>query len=211
MEKNIGNKLVYGIVGLLLLNVGCEAPRTTSLAPRKWTATTSLEESVSRAITDTPQTYETNPSISADGKKVVFEAQVNNNKEIFLKDLETGQSMNISNSPANDYQPSISADSKKVIFLSDRTGSPEIHMVDLAELFYAKGLQSKVNGNIEAAISHFRQAVDTDPLHIPSHHQLGSIYDKRKDYDKAVEEFSTVANLYTKELLKFLAEKTKQE
>jgi tetratricopeptide (TPR) repeat protein len=174
----------------LLLSAGCEAPRTFS-----------LEERVSRAITDTPQVQETNSSISADGKKIVFEAVVNDNKEIFLKDAGTGRLMNISNCPANDYQPSISADGRKVIFLSDRTGSPEIQMLDLVEMFYAKGLQSKQDGTVKAAISHFKGAVDTDPLHIPSHHQLGGIYDERREYDKAIEEFSIVADLYTKDFL----------
>lgn len=152
MRKSLKDNLICGLVGLLVVSAGCEAPRRPS-----------LEEQVSSNITDTPKLHETNPSISADGKKIVFEADDNGNKEIFLKNLETGQLMNISNSPANDYQPSISADGKKVIFLSDRTGSSEIHMVNLADIFYARGLQSKANGYIENAISYFEQATNTDP------------------------------------------------
>lgn len=194
MRKSLKDNLICGLVGLLVVSAGCEAPMRPS-----------LEEQVSRNITDTPKLHETNPSISADGKKIVFEADDKGNKEIFLKNLETGQLMNISNSPAKDYQPSISADGKKVIFLSDRTGSPEIYMVNLADIFYARGLQSKANGYTENAISYFEQATSTDPLHIPSHQELGRLYDEREDYDKAINEFDIIANLYTDEFMKFLA------
>jgi tetratricopeptide (TPR) repeat protein len=196
MRKSLKDNLVCGLVGLLVVSTGCEAPRRLS-----------LEEQVSRNITDTPKLHETNPSISADGKKIVFEVDDKGNKEIFLKNLETEQLMNISNSPANDYQPSISADGKKVIFLSDRTGSSEIHMVSLADIFYARGLQSKASGDIENAISYFEQATSTDSLHIPSYQELGGLYDEREDYDKAIKEFDTIANLYTSELIEFLKNK----
>lgn len=194
IKKNLKNRFVYGLVVFLLVSAGCEAPRSPS-----------LEEQVSMNITDTPKLKKTNPSISADGKKLVFEADDKGNKEIFLKNLETGQLMNISNSPAKDYQPSISANGKKVIFLSDRTGSSEIHMVNLADIFYARGLQSKANGYTENAISYFEQATITDSFHISSHQELGRLYDEREDYDKAIKEFDTIANLYTDEFMRFLA------
>lgn len=195
MGKNLRKNLVHCLVGLLIVITGCETP-----PPSK-----SLEAKLSFNISNDPVMHESNPSISAHGKKLVFQADDKGNKEIFLKNLETGQLMNISNSPAKDYQPSISADGKKVIFLSDRTGSPEIHMVNLADIFYARGLQSKANGDIENAISYFVQAINTDPLHIPSHQELGRLYDEREDYDKAIKEFDTIANLYTDEFMKFLA------
>lgn len=194
MRKRLKDNMIRSLVGLLAVIAGCKAPRHLS-----------LEEQVAMAITNTPNLHETNPTISADGKKIVFEADDNGNKEIFLKNLETGQLMNISNSPANDYQPSISANGKKVIFLSDRTGSPEIHMLNLADIFYARGLQSKANGAVENAISYFEQATNTDSLHISSHQELGRLYDEKGDYDKAINEFDIIANLYTDEFMKFLA------
>jgi len=42
-------------------------------------------------------------------------------------------------------------------------------------------------------------------LHIPSHQELGRLYDEREDYDKAIKEFDTIANLYTDEFMRFLA------
>jgi len=170
-RESAENTFVCGLVGLLLVITGCETPRQMS-----------LEEQVSRSITDTPKLREANPSISADGNKLVFEVDDDGNKEVFLKDLETGQLTNISNSPKNDYQPSISANAKRVVFLSDRTGSTEIHMVDLADLLYAKGTRSR-----------------------PSHQELGQLYDKRGDYEKATEEFDAIASLYTDEFIESLA------
>jgi len=193
-RESAENTFVCGLVGLLLVITGCETPRQMS-----------LEEQVSRSITDTPKLREANPSISADGNKLVFEVDDDGNKEVFLKDLETGQLTNISNSPKNDYQPSISANAKRVVFLSDRTGSTEIHMVDLADLLYAKGTRSRQEGNIEDAVSYFEQATSTDPLHIPSHQELGQLYDKRGDYEKATEEFDAIASLYTDEFIESLA------
>lgn len=193
MRKKIKDTAVYGVVILLLVSVGCDQ-------------TEIVEGKGSLNITNTLKISESSPSISSDGKKVVFEADLQGNKEIILKDLETGEVLNISNSPAKDYKPSISDDGKKIVFMSDRTGNLEAFVVNLADVFYMKGMQSKKQGNIERAVSYFKRAANIDPFHIPSHHQLGTIYDETKDYDKAIEEFNTVTKLYKTKLLISLAD-----
>ncbi len=196
MGKNLKDNIILGLVGLLVIIAGCEAPRRLS-----------LEERVTKKITEAPDLQKTNPGISDDGKKLIFEAEEKGNKEIFLKNLETGKLMNISNSPAKDYQPSISADGQKVVFLSDRTGTDEVHLVNLADIFYARGSQAKTKGYTESAISYFEQAVDIDPLHIASLQELGRLYDKKENYDKAIKQFDTIANFYTNQLAELLKEK----
>ena len=195
MRRNLKKNLILISIGLLLVSAGCESRRTYS-----------LEEKVSQRITNTPKIQEICPSISDDGKKLVFEVDEKGNREIFMKNLETGKLINITNSPAQDHQPSISADGKKVVFLSDRTGTEEIHLVNLADIFYAKGTVERSKGLTDKAILDFEQAVDIDPLHIASLQELGRLYDQKQDYDKAVKQFDAIANYYSNELTKFLSE-----
>lgn len=58
---------------------------------------------------------------------------------------------------------------------------------------------------------YFKQVLEVDPKHIPAHHELGLIYDEKGDYDKAIEEFSIIANIYTEDIASLLTQEQSEE
>lgn len=69
---------------------------------------------------------------SFDGKRIVYQAgdpQGDANSEIFIYELATAKSTNLSRSPAVDGDPAFSPDGKSVAFVSDRDGNQEIYVM----------------------------------------------------------------------------------
>jgi Tol biopolymer transport system component len=58
------------------------------------------------------------PSISRDGKKLVFASNRTGNFDIWLRDLDTGKETNLTSTPADELDPAISADGTTVSFYS---------------------------------------------------------------------------------------------
>lgn len=68
-------------------------------------------------------------SWSPDGKEIAFENCENDNRDIYLYDLQTDLISNLSNHPGYDYAPNWSPDGKSILFLSDRNGTPQIYTI----------------------------------------------------------------------------------
>jgi TolB protein len=70
---------------------------------------------------------------SADSKKIVYQKiDEPSNAEIYLYALETGKTVNLTNSPKFEADPSFSPDGKQIAFIGDRDGNYEIYVMDTA-------------------------------------------------------------------------------
>jgi Tol biopolymer transport system component len=61
------------------------------------------------------------PSWSPDGSLLAFSSNRNGNAEIYVRRVEGGQEINITDDPAEDIQPALSPDGKQVAFVSTRS------------------------------------------------------------------------------------------
>jgi Tol biopolymer transport system component/DNA-binding winged helix-turn-helix (wHTH) protein len=64
------------------------------------------------------------PSVSADGKRMVFESTRNGKRVVWAKDLETGRERPLTDSPSDENLPIISADGSQVVY---QVGTSEGH------------------------------------------------------------------------------------
>lgn len=67
---------------------------------------------------------------SHDGRQIVFQKNVDDNSEIFVYSVSSGEARNITNSKTFDADPSFSPDAAKVVFVSDRDGNGEIYVMN---------------------------------------------------------------------------------
>lgn len=70
-----------------------------------------------------------NPSWSPDGRQIAFRKELPGNDEIFIVDLGTGATLNVSDSPANDFDPAWSPDGERIAFDSVRDGPSSLYAV----------------------------------------------------------------------------------
>ncbi|MCI0567204.1 MAG: hypothetical protein L0Z52_03320, partial [Acidobacteria bacterium] len=61
------------------------------------------------------------PTWSPDGSVLAFSSNRSGNYEIYVRRVEGGQDVNITNDPADDYQPAFSPDGQSVAFVSSRS------------------------------------------------------------------------------------------
>lgn len=57
-------------------------------------------------------------SFSPDGKKIIYQSDVNGNWDLFIYDLTTGQTQQVTNSPAHEENPSFSPDGMHIVYTS---------------------------------------------------------------------------------------------
>ena len=85
-------------------------------------------------------TYETennwDPAPSPDGRYLAYSALSGSQRDVFLLDLETGETANLTRHPAEDWLPAwVPGDegrAGRLAFVSDRDGNMEIYLLDLA-------------------------------------------------------------------------------
>jgi Tol biopolymer transport system component len=71
-------------------------------------------------------------SWSPDNRHIVFDARPERHSEIFLLDVDTGESKALSNGNAEERMPSWSPDGRQVYFSSDRDGIVSLYQMDIA-------------------------------------------------------------------------------
>ena len=72
--------------------------------------------------------YNTNPSISPDGKLLTYARLTPEGQRIWMRDLATGAERQISFGPGDDEDPSFAPDGYYVAFASSRTGQWKIYL-----------------------------------------------------------------------------------
>lgn len=77
-----------------------------------------IQTHVMRRITDLPNSNETSPVISPDGKKMLYISDRNGINNIYERNLETGTDRPITNSLSGIYQLTLSRDGSKLVFAS---------------------------------------------------------------------------------------------
>lgn len=73
--------------------------------------------------------FEVNPAWSPDGRTLAYHGNQTGDFEIYLYDLESGTTTNITNNPAADYQADWSPDGQQIVFASQRSGNSEIWLM----------------------------------------------------------------------------------
>jgi TolB protein len=78
-----------------------------------------------------PLPFSGNFAWSADSKKIAYQKiDEPSNSEIYLYSLETGEPVNLTNSPKFEADPCFSPDGKQIAFVSERDGNYEIYVMD---------------------------------------------------------------------------------
>lgn len=72
--------------------------------------------------------YNTNPSVSPDGKLVAFTKQLGGAHKVFVYDLTSGQTTQVTSGGGSDENPSFSPDSYFIAFSSSRSGQRKIYV-----------------------------------------------------------------------------------
>jgi len=70
--------------------------------------------------------YNTNPSMSPDGKLIAFTKQLGSAQKVFVLDLATGQETQVTSGGGSDENPSFSPDGYFIAFSSTRSGAKKI-------------------------------------------------------------------------------------
>jgi Tol biopolymer transport system component len=83
-------------------------------------------------VTDLPDPDQPkrSPALSADGKLIAFIGPTPAGTQVFVYDLATGQTQQVTNKPGNAQSPVFISD-HEIMFGSDRDGQPEIYVVNL--------------------------------------------------------------------------------
>ncbi len=71
------------------------------------------------------------PNLSPDGSKLAFMSEDMGNWDIHVYDIESGKSVNITNSPAIEGFPSWSPDGKQIAFMSSASGNRDIYVCNI--------------------------------------------------------------------------------
>jgi TolB protein len=72
--------------------------------------------------------YNTNPTISPDGKFVAYSREMPDGHRIFLQDLSSGSERQISFGPGSDEHPCFSPDGYFLVFSSSRAGGYKLYI-----------------------------------------------------------------------------------
>ena len=115
------------------------APTNTSLPPvarPTWTVAPADTATTAPSPTPTatpPPTATQTPTPLPGARLVAFESYRDGNAEIYLLDVESGETLNLSRHPADDRAPAWSPGGDKIAFESHRDGNWEIYVLDLGD------------------------------------------------------------------------------
>ena len=90
-----------------------------------------------RRLTHTPQSIDTRPRWSPDGKKIAFSRILDKTRtqttwEVFVMNADGTESRRLTHNNVIDSSPSWSPDGTEIAFTSARSGDAEVHVVDVA-------------------------------------------------------------------------------
>ena len=88
------------------------------------------ESGEERALTDTSEFWDSTPSVSADGKAVLFESNRSGDFELYRMPFEGGEAARLTESPGGDSAAKESPDGRQIAFVSDRDGDFEVYVMD---------------------------------------------------------------------------------
>ena len=71
------------------------------------------------------------PTVSADGRTIVFRSERDGNSEVYLMDTDGSNLRRVTDDPAFDGYPSIIPDGSGVVFVSNRSGKWNVYVADL--------------------------------------------------------------------------------
>ncbi|MBR9890926.1 Tol-Pal system protein TolB [bacterium] len=69
------------------------------------------------------------PRFSPDGSKVVYSVTSGSNTDIYMRDLTSGSTTQLTFTPAIETAPSFSPDGSRIVFESDRSGSQQLYVM----------------------------------------------------------------------------------
>ncbi len=81
------------------------------------------------ALTSQPG-YDCYPSFSPDGERIVYMAEHEGNRDLFIMDMDGNDVAQLTDEPTYDYEPNWSPDGEKILFVSRRGGNSEIYVMD---------------------------------------------------------------------------------
>jgi tol-pal system beta propeller repeat protein TolB len=90
-------------------------------------------------VEDNPQNYplttqagfDCYPSFSPDGTHIVYMSEREDNRDLYIMDLEGNDTQRLTDDPTYDYEPAWSPDGTQIAFVSRRTGDSEIYVMDV--------------------------------------------------------------------------------
>jgi Tol biopolymer transport system component len=90
-----------------------------------------LESGEERALTDTPTVWDSTPSVSADGRSVLFDSNRSGDFEIYRIPIDGGDAVMLTESPGRDVMAKESPDGTQIAFVSDRGGDQDIYLMNV--------------------------------------------------------------------------------
>lgn len=103
------------------------------------------------------------PLFSKDGEKIVYVSALNpQSHQVFIKDLKSGKTKQITQIECYNFMPCFSPDRKSIAFVSNQTGNNEIYIIDIA------------GNNIKQLTNN--SGIDTDPKWIDNNTIIYSSY-----------------------------------
>ncbi|MDA1329819.1 MAG: hypothetical protein DWG76_00790 [Chloroflexi bacterium] len=91
--------------------------------------TVDRENPVQTQITEF-EDYDCYPSFSPDGEQIVYMSERDDNRDLYVMDLEGNDIARLTDDPTNDYEPAWSPDGERIAFVSRRTGFSQIYVMD---------------------------------------------------------------------------------
>jgi hypothetical protein len=140
-----------------------------------------IEQRIPMAMVDEPES----PSISPDGRKVVFSALQNAVGNIFLLDLETLEVENLTNDEFANYAPAFSPDGSFIVYLTRVSGNEKLFRLDLE----SRRKTQLTFGTHDEAAARF---LDADTLVFPS-----TATDPMQPLDAEIARNGNIFNLWT--------------